>query len=72
MENVLLIHMSEPFTPVRHPPADNRDGNRGGEGPEERQGEIGNQAEHGEHSPEDFALHESILSSSRASDVLRE
>lgn len=35
---------SEPFTPVRHPPADNRDGNGGGERLPERQDEMSDQA----------------------------
>ena len=63
---------SEPLTFVRHPPADNRYGNGGGERPPERQDEIGDQAEQNEHDPEDLALHQSILSSSRASENARE
>ena len=52
---------SEPLTPIRHPPADNHDGNCGGERPPERQDEIGDQAKQGEYDPENFALHEFIL-----------
>ena len=58
---------SEPLTPVRHPPTHNRDGNRGGERPPERQDEIGNQAEQGEHNPENLALHQLILSARTSS-----
>lgn len=62
---------SEPLTSIGHPPTDNRDGNRGGERPPERQDDIGNQAQQGEHDPEDLAFHKSILSSSSASEPAR-
>ena len=56
-----VVLKSEPITPVRDPPAHNPARDRGGQGPPERQDEVGEQAEDGEYDPEDFAFHHLIL-----------
>lgn len=48
---------SKPITTIRNPPANEKDRNGGGDGPEERQREIGDQPKNHEDHPEDFALH---------------
>ena len=35
------VSTSEPLTPIRHPPTQHADGNRGCQRPPERQGEVG-------------------------------
>jgi len=47
----------EPATAVGHPPRDEHDGNGRAESPPDWQEDIGEQAEHDEHQPEDLAFH---------------
>jgi hypothetical protein len=49
--------MSKPVTTIRNPPANEKDRNGGGDGPEKRQRKIDDQPENYEDHPEDFALH---------------
>ena len=51
------IGLFEPAAAVRHPPRDVSDGNGRGQGPPDRQNEIGGEPEHSEREPENLALH---------------
>src|SRR6266851_3709006 len=52
---------SEPVAAVRHPPAKHADGNRRQQRPKDGQGDIRDQSQHNEGSPEDLTLHSFIL-----------
>jgi hypothetical protein len=51
----------EPVGAVGDPPAQDADGKSGGDGPPERQKEVGDEAEYGESEPEHFPLHRMIV-----------
>lgn len=52
---------SEPVAAVGDPPADPDDGDGRGQGPPEWENDVGENAEHGEADPENFALHWAIV-----------
>ena len=47
----------KPVAAIGDPPAQSDNGNERGDGPPERQQDIGDQAENGKHDPENFSLH---------------
>ena len=57
----MLTRPSKPLTPVRHPPTDHGERNRGRQRPPERQDEIGEEPEQSKDDPENLAFHGSIL-----------
>ena len=52
---------SEPVASVGDPPAQPDDGNSGGQRPPEGKNHVGDEAEHNEADPENFALHALIV-----------
>ena len=51
----------KPLAAIRKPPASHADGQSGGDGPPERQRQVGDEPHDREGHPKDFALHEMIL-----------
>ena len=56
-----LFPTLEPVAAIGHPPAKDADGNGSQQRPQDGQGEVRNQSEHYNGSPEDLALHFIIL-----------
>jgi hypothetical protein len=49
--------LSEPFAAIRQPPTEGEQGNRGANGPPERQKQIDRKTQYRESSPKNLALH---------------